>query len=89
MTDDVEEAADFLKKAEEGRTWQKTQGFPQIAQEQQVTAEGTRYGVRPTVTPIQNFDNDTYDGGSGATPHARPISTDTCSAGPMLPPRTR
>jgi hypothetical protein len=65
MTDDVEEAADFLKKAEEGRTWQKSQGFSQIAQEQQVTAEGTRYGIRPTVTPVQNFDNDTYDGGSG------------------------
>ena len=65
----TEEAADYLKKCEEGRSWQKTQGFFQIAQEQQVTAEGTRYGVRPTVTTVQNFDNDTYDGGSGEDDH--------------------
>jgi uncharacterized protein (TIGR00730 family) len=64
MTDDVEEAADYLRKCEEGRTWQKSQGFSAIAPDQQLTAEGTRYGVRPTVTPIQSFDNDTYDGGS-------------------------
>jgi len=69
MTDDIEEAADYLKKCEEGRSWQKTQGFSQLAQEQQVTAEGTRYGVRPTVTTVQNFDNDTYDGGSGEDDH--------------------
>jgi uncharacterized protein (TIGR00730 family) len=65
MTDDVEEAADYLRKCEEGRTWQKAQGFSPIDQSQQVTAEGTRYGVRPTVTNMPNFDNDTYDGGSG------------------------
>jgi uncharacterized protein (TIGR00730 family) len=50
LTDDVEEAADRLRKAEEGRTWQKTQDFVPIARERQLTAEGTRYGVRPTKT---------------------------------------
>jgi uncharacterized protein (TIGR00730 family) len=47
LTDDVEEAAERLRKAEEGRTWQKPQGFVPVAKERQVTAEGTRYGVRP------------------------------------------
>jgi uncharacterized protein (TIGR00730 family) len=65
MMDDVEEAADYLKKCEAGRTWQKSRGFGQIAPEQQMTAEGTRYGVRPKVSPMEMFDNDTYDGGSG------------------------
>jgi len=50
MTDDVEEAADFLKKAEEGRTWQKQQGYAAVNQSQRLTAEGTRQGVPPTMT---------------------------------------
>jgi hypothetical protein len=51
MMDDVEEVADYLKAAEAGQTWQTTRGFMQPAPEQQLTAEGTRYGIRPRVTP--------------------------------------
>jgi uncharacterized protein (TIGR00730 family) len=69
IMDDVDEAAEYLRTCEAGRTWQKSQGFEQISPAQQVTAEGTRYGVRPTVTPAQAFDNDTYDGGSGDDDH--------------------
>lgn len=61
MTDDVEEAADYLRKCEEGRTWQKSQGFAQIAQGQQMTAEGTRYGVQPKVTAVEAFDDEVGD----------------------------
>jgi uncharacterized protein (TIGR00730 family) len=53
MTDDIEEAADYLQKCGAGCNPQKTPGFPQIDQAQQVTAEGTRYGVRPTMTAVQ------------------------------------
>ena len=65
IMDNVDEAADYLQKCEAGRVWQKTRGFPQIAPEQQLTAEGTRYGIRPVISPMPTFDNDTYDGGSG------------------------
>jgi uncharacterized protein (TIGR00730 family) len=54
MMDDVDQAADYLQKCEAGRTWQKTRGFTPIAPEKQLTAEGTLYGVRPTVTPPEN-----------------------------------
>ncbi|HVX84299.1 MAG TPA: TIGR00730 family Rossman fold protein [Phycisphaerae bacterium] len=52
MTDDVVHAAEYLKKAEQGRTWQKQRGFRQIARERQTTAEGTKYGIRPTKAPL-------------------------------------
>ena len=68
MTDDIEEAADYLKKCEAGRTWQKGQGFFPIAQEQQLTAEGTRYGVRPVVSTIEAFDAATRVGSEDDTP---------------------
>ena len=49
MMDDVEEVADYLQRCEAGRTWQTTRGFPQLARSQQITAEGTRYGMSPVV----------------------------------------
>ena len=57
MMDDVEEAADYLKNCEANRSWQKSRGFPQIAPEQQLTAEGTRFGIRPRVTDAQPDEN--------------------------------
>jgi len=63
MMDDVEEIADYLQKCEAGRTWLTTRGFPQISPNQQITAEGTRYGVHPTVTPRQ------VDNGAPHTEH--------------------
>ena len=44
VMDDVEEVADYLKKYESGKSWQQPRG---VAPEEQVTAEGTRYGIRP------------------------------------------
>jgi uncharacterized protein (TIGR00730 family) len=49
MMDDVEEVADYLARAEAGRTWQKVRGFAPLARERQVTAEGTLYGLNPTL----------------------------------------
>jgi hypothetical protein len=54
MMDDVDQAADYLQKCEAGRTWQKTRGFSPLAPEKQMTAEGTRYGVSPTVARLEN-----------------------------------
>ncbi|HVT80012.1 MAG TPA: TIGR00730 family Rossman fold protein [Phycisphaerae bacterium] len=64
MMDDVEEVADYLQKAEAGRTWQKVRGFSPIARENQVTAEGTRYGIRPTTA--QETPKGTGDPGKNA-----------------------
>jgi uncharacterized protein (TIGR00730 family) len=47
MMDDVDEAADYLKKCEAEQVWQKSRGFSPLAREQQITPEGTRYGIRP------------------------------------------
>ena len=54
MMDDVDEAAEYIRTCEAGRTWQKTRGFTQIAPEKQLSAEGTRYGVTPTVARPEN-----------------------------------
>lgn len=54
MMDDVDEAADYLQKCEAGRTWQKTRGFAPLAPEKQLTAEGTRYGIRPVLAASGN-----------------------------------
>jgi uncharacterized protein (TIGR00730 family) len=55
MMDDVEEAAEYLKQCETDMSWQKTRGFVPIAREQQITAEGTRYGIRPRPAgPVAN-----------------------------------
>ena len=51
MMDDIDEVADYLQKCEAGRTWRTARGFPQVARAQQITAEGTRYGVQPVVAP--------------------------------------
>jgi uncharacterized protein (TIGR00730 family) len=54
MMDDVDEAADYIRSAEAGRTWQKTRGFTPLAPERQMTAEGTRYGIQPTINHTAN-----------------------------------
>ncbi|HEY4328362.1 MAG TPA: TIGR00730 family Rossman fold protein [Phycisphaerae bacterium] len=52
MMDDVEEAADYLQKCETGQCWQKSRGLGHmLPSEEQLTAEGTRMGVRPTPPP--------------------------------------
>ena len=48
VTDDLDEAVELITECEKGRCWlpgQKT--YPAIAKAQQVTAEGTRYGINP------------------------------------------
>ena len=58
LTDDINEAADHLAKCEAGLCWLKPDGFTDIvragSQAAQITAEGTRYGVNPTVTHTQS-----------------------------------
>ena len=55
MTDSVEEAAEYLSHCATC-TNQRASGFPQIDPAQQVTAEGTRYGIPPKVTAVQPED---------------------------------
>ncbi len=50
MTDDVESAADHLMRCEAGQCWTKPHGFRDVLAQQEVSVEGTLYGVRPTVT---------------------------------------
>lgn len=64
MIDDVEEVAEYLHKCEAGRTWQKVRGFAPIAREEQMTAEGTRYGIRPK--PATETPKGTGDPGANA-----------------------
>jgi uncharacterized protein (TIGR00730 family) len=66
VTDSVEEAAEHVKKCEAGQCWTKRRGgiqAPPTEKAQEVTAEGTRYGVRPTVTSAQVGDGMAYDEG--------------------------
>ncbi len=65
MTDDIEQAADHLTQCEAGKCWTKPRGFYEILHDQARTAEGTLYGVRPTVTI--------------ATPGSASLSTPTSS----------
>jgi len=69
IMDDVDEIADYLKTCEGGRAWQTPQEAAQVAPEHRVSAEGTRYGVRPKIVVSDDFDNDTYDGGSADDDH--------------------
>jgi hypothetical protein len=62
LTDDVEQAADYVSRCEAGQCWAMPHGFQQIVQSQQVSAEGTRYGIRPTTTSAQVGDGTAYDG---------------------------
>ncbi|MGN6368084.1 MAG: TIGR00730 family Rossman fold protein [Phycisphaerae bacterium] len=55
MTDNVDEAAEYLSHCAACST-PRIPGFPTVDQAQQVTAEGTRYGVRPKVTDAQPED---------------------------------
>jgi hypothetical protein len=63
ITDSVEETVTFLTECKIELAAQ-THPSPTAPEEQRITAEGTRYGVRPTIT-VHDFDNDTYDGGAG------------------------
>ena len=63
LTDTVDDAIRFLTECKIELA-ARTQPEPTAPEEQKITAEGTRYGVRPTLT-FHDFDNDTYDGGSG------------------------
>jgi uncharacterized protein (TIGR00730 family) len=55
MTDDLAEAARWISECEKGRCWVPgaQRGYAAIARSQQMTAEGTRYGVSPKVTAAQ------------------------------------
>lgn len=54
MTDDLEEACRWIVECEKGRCWQPgAKPYPALARAQQVTAEGTRYGISPKVTSAQ------------------------------------
>jgi hypothetical protein len=55
VTDSVDEAANYLQECEAGQCWTKRRGLekPATDKSQEVTAEGTRYGVRPKVTGAQ------------------------------------
>ncbi len=50
ITDNLEDACDWIAKCEEGRCWLPgNKPYPAIARAQQITAEGTHYGVSPRV----------------------------------------
>jgi uncharacterized protein (TIGR00730 family) len=53
VTDDLDEAVDLIAECEKGRCWLPGQkSYPAINKAQQVTAEGTRYGINPTMTEV-------------------------------------
>jgi uncharacterized protein (TIGR00730 family) len=49
ITDDITEAADFIQKYQREHTWYPQPGanLPGVAKGQELTAEGTRYGITP------------------------------------------
>ena len=49
VTDNVDEAADYLQKCEAGQCWTRQRGYQEVSKAQAISAEGTRYGVRPIV----------------------------------------
>jgi uncharacterized protein (TIGR00730 family) len=63
LTDTVEDTVRFLTECKIELA-ARTRPSATTPDEQKITAEGTRYGMRPTVT-VHDFDNDTYDGGAG------------------------
>ena len=65
VMDDIDQVADRLMGCEADQCWRKPPEPGPVAPEQKITAEGTRYGVRPKIVVSDAFDNDTYDGGSG------------------------
>jgi len=68
LTDSVEEAAEIVQQCEAGQCWIKPRVGAPTSQAKQITAEGTRYGVRPTITTAQAGDNTAYeDGGQEPT----------------------
>ncbi len=54
MVDDVEAAADYLSQCEAGQCWRTTRGFTRNKPEEQLTAEGTRYGISPRTAAATN-----------------------------------
>ncbi len=47
VTDNVEEVADIVAQCEAGKTWTRPAGIQPLARHQQLSAEGTRYGLAP------------------------------------------
>jgi uncharacterized protein (TIGR00730 family) len=64
VTDDVDEVADYIKECEAGQCWVVRRGMekPTNDKAQEMTAEGTRYGIRPKFTTAQVGDNAAYEG---------------------------
>lgn len=53
LTDDIDEAASVIVERKEQRSWGAVAQMPQMIQDR-MTAEGTRYGVAPTLSPLRN-----------------------------------
>jgi len=53
LTDDIDEAVSVIAKRKEQRSWGEAAQMPQMIQER-MTAEGTRYGIVPTRSPLRN-----------------------------------
>jgi len=54
MTDNLEEACEWIVRSEERRSWHPgAKPYPAIARGQQITAEGTHYGISPKFTSAQ------------------------------------
>ncbi|MCL2647097.1 MAG: TIGR00730 family Rossman fold protein [Phycisphaerales bacterium] len=59
LSDNVEEAADYLQRCEARKVWARPPGYQEFVRFPSTTAEGTRYGVNPIVssppTPTRNL----------------------------------
>ena len=67
MTDNVDEAADYLQSCEAGQCWRPARPEPSASATTagQLTAEGTRYGIRPRVTAAGSPDQPLKAEGNG------------------------
>jgi hypothetical protein len=54
VTDSIDEAADYVQQCEAGQCWTKVRGHQAFVQSQAISAEGTRYGVRPIVESVES-----------------------------------
>lgn len=68
MTDDLEQAADWIAACEKDTCWipGTPRTFPAIARGQQISAEGTKYGISPKVTAAQPDSSPTATPENGA-----------------------
>jgi len=51
LTDSVEEAADYLQHCEAHKIWTRPPGYQDLMRFPTTTAEGTLYGIAPTIPP--------------------------------------